>query len=36
MPTCGIFAIEAGIDSWKDFKAFENQFLFFDYPKADL
>lgn len=33
MPTCSIFAVEAAIDDWKDFKARGNHFLFFDYPK---
>lgn len=33
MPTCGIFAIEAPIEKWKDFKDAEKKFLFFDYPK---
>jgi phosphohistidine phosphatase len=33
MPTCGIFAVKAGIKSWKDFSAAEKDFWFFDYPK---
>ena len=33
MPTCGIFAVEASIEKWKDFKDAEKKFLFFDYPK---
>lgn len=33
MPTCGIFAVEAAIEKWKDFKDAEKKFLFFDYPK---
>ena len=33
MPTCGIFAVEAAITSWKDLTDAENNFLFFDYPK---
>ena len=33
MPTCSIFAVEADIEKWKDFKEAENKFLFFDYPK---
>ncbi len=33
MPTCGIFAIKADIDSWKDFKTAKKTFWFFDYPK---
>ncbi len=35
MPTCGAFGIELNIKEWKDFKEKENQFLFFDYPKAN-
>ena len=34
MPTCGIFAIEANIDDWKDFSHAEKKFLFFDFPKS--
>jgi len=34
MPTCSIFAVESGIENWKDFKESGNTFLFFDYPKA--
>lgn len=34
MPTCSIFAVEAPIDNWKDFKEGGNKFLFFDYPKS--
>ncbi len=33
MPTCGVFAVEADIDSWKDFEKAEKSFLFFKYPK---
>lgn len=33
IPTCGVFAIEADIKKWKDFRNAEKQFLFFDYPK---
>lgn len=33
MPTCGIFAIQAQIDHWKDFSADTNRFWFFDFPK---
>jgi len=33
MPTCAIFAIEAPISNWQDFKEENNKFLFFDYPK---
>lgn len=34
MPTCGIFAVSAGIHSWNAFEDASKQFLFFDYPKA--
>ena len=33
MPTCGIFAVEAGIFQWKDFIKSTKTFLFFDFPK---
>ena len=33
IPTCGIFAVKATCDSWKDFKNVKKEFLFFDYPK---
>jgi phosphohistidine phosphatase len=33
MPTCGVFAVEADIDSWKDFEKVEKRFLFFKYPR---
>jgi phosphohistidine phosphatase len=33
MPTCGIFAIQADISSWKDFEEGKKAFWFFDYPK---
>jgi phosphohistidine phosphatase len=35
MPTCGVFAVQANIDSWVDFKTSENMFWFFDYPKLN-
>ena len=34
MPTCGVFAVEADIKSWSQFKAHKNEYIFFDYPKA--
>jgi phosphohistidine phosphatase len=34
MPTCGIFALKADIDHWKDFAGGNKTFWFFDYPKA--
>ncbi|MEP6674835.1 MAG: histidine phosphatase family protein [Ferruginibacter sp.] len=33
MPTCGIFALQADIDSWSDFANAKKVFIFFDYPK---
>lgn len=33
IPTCGIFAIKADCNKWKDFKEAEKKFWFFDYPK---
>ncbi len=34
MPTCGVYAIQIEIDSWKDFETGEKLFLFFEYPKG--
>ena len=36
IPTCGVFAIKAECDKWKDFSAAKKEFWFFDYPKAGL
>lgn len=36
MPTCAMFALQADVDSWKDFEKVEKKFLFFDYPKNPL
>lgn len=33
VPTCGIFAVAANIDSWADFEKTGKKFLFYDYPK---
>lgn len=33
IPTCGVFAVKADCDKWKDFKEAKKEFLFFDYPK---
>ena len=33
IPTCGIFAVKAECDNWKEFKEAEKEFWFFDYPK---
>ncbi|MCX8020178.1 MAG: histidine phosphatase family protein [Chitinophagaceae bacterium] len=35
IPTCGIFAVKAHCDAWKDFENSEKEFWFFDYPKAE-
>ncbi|MBL7742646.1 MAG: histidine phosphatase family protein [Chitinophagaceae bacterium] len=34
IPTCGIFAVKACIEKWKDFKEADKEFWFVDYPKA--
>lgn len=34
IPTCGIFAIRADVNDWKDFATAKKEFLFFDFPKA--
>jgi phosphohistidine phosphatase len=31
-----MFAVQAAVDSWKDFAKAEKKFLFFDYPKNPL
>jgi phosphohistidine phosphatase len=36
MPTCGIFAVQANINHWKDFAKAKKEFLFFDWPKNNL
>ncbi|MBM3439310.1 MAG: histidine phosphatase family protein [Bacteroidetes bacterium] len=33
MPTCSIFAVNIRCENWKDFKAAEKTFSFFDWPK---
>lgn len=33
MPTCGIFAVSAEIDHWREFANAKKRFLFFDFPK---
>jgi phosphohistidine phosphatase len=35
IPTCGIFAVKADCDTWKNFKEAKKEFWFFDYPKAE-
>ena len=36
IPTCGVFAVQAEADSWKEFAKAEKKFLFYDYPKNPL
>lgn len=36
MPTCGVFAVQAAVDTWSKFAKAEKSFLFFDYPKNPL
>lgn len=36
IPTCGIFAVQADVESWPDFIKAERSFLFYDYPKNPL
>ena len=36
IPTTGVFAVKANIDSWKEFDSANKHFLFFDYPKAEV
>jgi phosphohistidine phosphatase len=36
MPTCAVFAVQASIDSWKEFAKAKKEFLFFDYPKNNI
>lgn len=36
IPTSGVFAVKANIDSWKEFDSANKHFLFFDYPKAEV
>lgn len=36
IPTCGVFAVQADVDSWKEFGKAEKKFLFYDYPKNPL
>ena len=32
IPTCGVFGVQANVESWKDFAKDEKNFLFYDYP----
>jgi len=34
IPTCGVFAVKAECDKWKDFKDAKKEFWFFDFPKS--
>ena len=36
IPTCGVFAVQADIESWAAFKGAEKVFLLYDYPKNPL
>jgi phosphohistidine phosphatase len=36
IPTCGMFAVQANVESWVDFLKAEKNFLFYDYPKNPL
>lgn len=36
MPTCGVFAVQADVESWEEFTKSEKSFLFYDYPKNPL
>jgi len=33
IPTCGVFAVQAAVDDWKQFPAVKKNLLFYDYPK---
>ena len=33
IPTCGIFAVKAAVNGWKEFKAAPKEFWFYDFPK---
>ena len=36
IPTCGVFAVQAEVETWKEFTKAEKSFLFYDYPKNPL
>ncbi len=36
MPTCSVFAVQAEVETWKEFENAEKKFLFYDYPKNPL
>ncbi len=33
IPTCGVFAVQSAVTTWKEFLNAEKVFLFYDYPK---
>lgn len=33
-PTCALYAVRANVSAWAAFPLFDNEFLFFDYPRA--
>ena len=35
MPTCAVFAVQANINHWAEFRSAEKLFWFFDYPKLN-
>jgi phosphohistidine phosphatase len=34
VPTCGVFAVQVPVDSWKFFESSKKDFWFYDYPKS--
>lgn len=36
IPTCGLFAVSIEAKKWRKFREAKKQFLFFDYPKAEV
>ncbi|HEY0040794.1 MAG TPA: histidine phosphatase family protein [Flavisolibacter sp.] len=36
IPTCGMFAVQAEVESWQAFTKADKKFLFYDYPKNPL
>ena len=36
IPTCGMFAVQAAVESWQAFTKADKKFLFYDYPKNPL
>ena len=36
IPTCGVFAVQANVETWEAFLKAEKVFLFYDYPKNPL